>query len=321
MPRTAAHRPAARPVPAATGPTRRVAPAGDGVRAPTGDHRTVPLPDIRLPSPLAPIRSLLARAGTAPRRASAALLALAAAFAPHAATALEFECSVPGDVRLLALDIPGEKHLCEVSVTADGGTGQRRVPWYADNETLFCSAKLYELRDKYVDTWNFDCQAWPDGDGVDLLSARQRVILDEELKTMLGRGLRTDGPALDVRGVRAVSSTPLDAPGMLALQFLLPDGEDRVRLIADRADARDVVADVRNLSAQVDPVAGLQVNGAFVESIGTNGSLEVLTLLAPQGSEDMTAAPCEGRQTLRVAGDGTLVPLTSHRHVCPFDDA
>ena len=277
-----------------------------------------PLPDPRSPAPRARRANTSGGRPHAPRRARvaaiAAIAAPAALLSPLAA-ALEFECSLPGDTRFLRVDIPGESRLCEVSVTGENGEGERRVPWYADNETLFCSAKAYELRDKYVEQWGFECRRWPDGDGVDLLSGRQRAILDAQLKSLLAEADDAPPPS----GVRAVASTPFDGDaGMLALQFLEPDGGDRIRLIADSVDDWQVIVSVRDLPRRVDPVPGLRVHGAFIESISPSGALEVLTLLEPAaGSADEAAAsaPCEGRQTLRAAGDD-LVPSSPHRHFC-----
>ena len=249
-------------------------------------------------------------------RSAAALLAAALLVAPRA-DALEFECSLPGDTRFLRIDLPGEERLCEVSVTGEGGAGERRVLWYADNDTLYCSAKLYELHDKYVEEFGFDCAAWPDRDGIDRLSARQRDILDLELKSLRERG-RESEPRFEVSGVRAVASTPLDRrPGMLAMQFFTDEG-DIVRLVADESASFSVLGDVGDLAARVDPIDGLEVSGAFIDAVSDGGAIEVLTLLSPDGSGE-GPAPCEGRQTLRLDADGALVPSTPHRHVCSVD--
>ena len=267
-------------------------------------------------------------------RAWAAALALCGAGAAHEVAALEFECSAPGDVRHVRVDLPGEDHLCEVSVT--GADEERRVMWYADHETLYCSAKAYELRDKYVDTWSFDCREWPDRDGVDRLSARHRAILDIQLKSLRARA-EAGEERLDVTGVRAVASTPLERrDGVLALQFFFADGTDLVRIVLDEAGGWTTLVEVEGLAARIATVEGLVVTDAFVDAIGENGVLEVVTLLAPDDTPSDEPAPdgaaangtarrtgaapdlpaCEGRQTLRQDERQGLAPLGAHRHVC-----
>ena len=262
------------------------------------------------------------------RVVAGAIAGLSVAFFVPIAPALEFECSQFGDTRFLGVDIPGEDHLCEVSVTGEGGAGERRVLWYAENDTLFCSAKAYELRDKYVDEFSFDCHRWPDSDGIDLLSARQRAILDAELKSLLA-DTGTDGDTVSLSGVRAVASTPFDGEeAMLALQFLAPGGGDHVRIVIDSTDGTSVIAELRDLAGRVDPVPDLRTRGAFIESISPSGALEVVTLLEPEGGSGSgpeerevdtdRAMVCEGRQTFHPRA-GDLVAGTPHRHACTVD--
>jgi len=253
------------------------------------------------------------------RRAATAALAVFASALAHDVAALEFECSQPGDTRHLRVDLPGEDHLCEVSVT--GEAGERRVMWYADHESLYCSAKAYELRDKYVETWQFDCEEWPDRDGIDRLSARHRAILDIQLKSLRARA-EAGEPEVEVTGVRAVASTLLERrDGFLALQFFRADGSDFVRVVIDEAGGWRTVLELDDLAAQVSPLDEIVVTDAFIEHIGESGALEVVTLLAPGGaavgSDRADLAPvCEGRQTLRTDAASGLEPSSPHRHVC-----
>ena len=239
---------------------------------------------------------------------------------PGTASALEFECSVPGDTRFLRMDLPGEDHLCEVSVT--DAAGGRRVMWYADHETLFCSAKTYELRDRYVQTWKFDCREWPDQDGVDRLSARHRAILDLQLGALLAPDA-DGGPGAEVLGVRAAASTLLErSDGFLALQFMLAGDTDRVDIVLDEESGWRTVTEFDDLASRVTPLAGLSVTDAFVDAIGESGALDVTTLLARDGAGDTGgAAVCEGRQTLQVdTASGDVVPVGPHRYVCDEAD-
>ena len=245
------------------------------------------------------------------RRSLLTLAALAPFAAPVPVAALEFECSLPDDTRYLRVDLPGEEHLCEVSVFGGRGGEERRVMWYADNETLFCSAKAYELRDKYVDTWSFDCSQAPDRDGIDLLSPRHRAILDTQLKSLLARAA-DDAPEFRVTGVRAAASSPMpESASLLALQFFLADGTDLVRVIADEGGRWRTYAEARDLAASVPAADGFRTAGVFVLGIDGGGALEVTTLLERDG-----APPCEGRASLQVDADGTFAPTAPHRHAC-----
>jgi len=58
--------------------------------------------------------------------------------------ALEFECTSGGDKRFIRMELPGIDHLCEVSVTYTNA--ERKVMWYANHDSAFCSEKTDELR-------------------------------------------------------------------------------------------------------------------------------------------------------------------------------
>lgn len=275
-----------------------------------------------------------------PTKTALALGALAAALA-GAATATEFECEQPGDKRFLRVDLPGERHLCEVSVTAGLGS-ERRVLWYADNSTAFCFERLDDLVGRYVEEFGFECRAWPDREGVGGLSARQRTIVELELKEAIARGddvadgttaARTataaaDDPSVEseiaeeeglpprlaIEAIRAVASrTEEDEPAMLALQLFRSDGSDLVRVIADEGGRRRLVAGVERLVDWVSPIEGVRVLDAVVESVADDGTVEVVTRLAPAGGEGTL---CSGRQALQASADEGLVARTPHRHVC-----
>lgn len=242
------------------------------------------------------------------RRALALVGVIACAvFVTPAAYALEFQCETADDVRYLRVDIPGETHLCEVSVKYDYTSGHR-VLWHADNDTLFCSARAYELRDKYENLWNFNCTLWPDRDGVDKLSANQRAILDTQLKTLIKQG-QTATPAYTVNAVKAVASTPLDAQaGTLALQFFLSTG-DLTQIIIDETSSWKVFASFDDLATHVNSDSPLST--AFIESITDSGTLSVST----RTSNDSNLH-CYGNQLLMVEPGNLLKPLSAHRSVC-----
>jgi len=227
-------------------------------------------------------------------------------FAP-VASALEFQCEVQGDIRYLRVDIPGEEHLCEVSVKYEY-TGERRVMWRAENDTTFCSARAYELRDKYESKWNFKCTTWPDRDGVDQLSANQRAILDKQLISLIEQGKKST-PTFKVNAVKAVASTPLDAEaGTIALQFFLSTG-DLTQIIIDETSSWEVFATFNDLVTHVNSDSPL--SAALIESISDRGALSISTTVS-NGSE----LNCYGNQLMMVEPGNRLTPRTAHRFVC-----
>lgn len=248
----------------------------------------------------------------------ARLICLLACLALTSGTsALEFECSVPGDTRYIRVELPGEKHLCEVTV--EGDNYPLKTLWYANNDTLFCSAKAYELRDKYREQWNFDCATWPDRDGIDSLSEGQRHILDAQLKALIAEGKVADTP-YDVIAVKAVSSALGVTPGVLGLQFfragtegealhditqLLVESDGQWELLATQTGLVDVVS-------ASDPDA--RIYTVLIAAITDAGALEVATQVAsPTGS---STERCYGSQIVQFDDTGSLVAVTPHRYVC-----
>ncbi len=232
--------------------------------------------------------------------------------------AQEFECSVPGDKRYIRLELPGQEHLCEVSVTR--GDQTRRVMWYANHETLFCSAKIYELRAKYENQWGFVCTEWLDTGGIDRLSERHRAILDEELKSRIQAGLNAN-PRYRITGVKAVASNPLNlAEGTLAFQyFLLEEGADSPRdtthIIFDDGNQWRSIAQLKSLSDYIESSeTKAAITSALVSDITDAGVLSVNTILEnPISAEN--SAPCQGNQRLLIS-ESDVAPRSPHRILC-----
>jgi len=251
-----------------------------------------------------------------PLTACLAMMLMLAPLSP--ANAQEFECSVPGDKRFIRLELPGQEHLCEVSVTH--AEGDRRVMWYANNETLFCSAKIYELRQKYEDQWNFTCGEWLDTGGIDKLSERHRSILDSELKSRIETG-KNSQPTFRVTGVKAVASNPLNlAPGNLALQyFMVEEGstvtKDITHVIYDDGNDWRSVATLNTLSDYIvsEEETTQGITSALVHEISDAGVLHVNTTLDSPVAE---GASCQGNQTLLIS-EQEIEPSSPHRVVCP----
>jgi len=245
------------------------------------------------------------------------LLLLVGIVAP--ASALEFECKINSERRFIRVELPGTDHLCEVQVSYQ--TGEQRVLWYADNETLFCSAKAYDLRKKYEDTWDFVCNRWPDRDGIDELSARHRYILDTQIKGLISDG-KTSTTPFSVAAVKAAASTPInDNPGTLALQFFLQDnnGEnprDITQIIIDDGSSWKVLARIDSLAAQINTADDIQINNAIISAVTDAGAIEISTVVTADANSTAKREDCYGRQVLHAQDNGDLVARTPHRYVC-----
>ncbi len=228
---------------------------------------------------------------------------------PSLSYALEFQCDLNGDVRQLAVLIPGEQHLCEVSVDYES-TGKRKVMWHADNDSLFCSAKAYALIEKYENEWGFSCAKWPDRDGVDELSATQRSILDLQLKKHVSAGKSAEEP-VTVIAIKATASTPLDhEPGTLAIQYFLSDGSDQTEIINDNDTSWNVFATIDNMASQISGIK--LVDTALISTITDGGALEIVTAMAV----DEGGLYCHGKQVLMPDANSQLNPRTPHLVVC-----
>lgn len=234
------------------------------------------------------------------------------------AVAQEFECSLPGDKRFIRLELPGQKHLCEVTVTH--GETDRRVKWYANNETLFCSAKIHELHQKYQNQWKFNCSEWLDTGGIDTLSERHRSILDDELKKRISAGKKAE-PNFKITGVKAVASNPLNlAPGNLALQFFMVEEgstvtKDITHVIYDDGNDWRSVATLNSLSDYIvtEEEADEKIISALVHEISDSGVLHVNTTLNVPSAQGES---CQGNQTLLVS-EQDIEPRSPHRVICP----
>ena len=253
---------------------------------------------------------------------------------PSLSYALEFQCELNGDVRQLSVLMPGEQHLCEVSVAYES-TGKRKVMWHADNDSLFCSAKAYALIEKYESQWGFSCAKWPDRDGIDELSSTQRSILDIQLKKRMTAGESTADPVdegivddltddlsagdpleeakapVTVIAVKATASTPLDhEPGTLAIQYFLSDGSDQTEIIIDNDSSWSVFAIIDNMASQITGTE--PVDTALISTITDGGALEIVTTMAADDGK----LYCHGKQVLMPDANSKLNPRTPHRIVC-----
>jgi len=263
----------------------------------------------RLPtrSPVRALRSRTARSGLLLALAGALLVVIV----PGTARAT-LECELPNDRRQLRIELPGDDHLCEVSVTYQ--SGERRVLWYADNDSLFCSEKLDQLEKKYTEDWGFTCGLWPSSDGIDVLPPKHRRALDRELLARLRSGSAPD----DVR----VASISLGQEGMLIAVQWLNDRADGLTVYRDTttepaAASWQSLADIDDLTASLPDEAylddpDLAIERALLTGIDESGTLAITTIVdgADRGSV------CRGRQRLALDPQGELIARTPHRHVC-----
>ena len=230
------------------------------------------------------------------------------------AYALEYECTAQNDQRFISLEMPGEEHLCEVSVTLKNG--QRDVKWYANSESAFCTEKTAELKGKYEELWGFTCAQWPDTDGIDALNKRHRVILDAELKKQIAIGKKSN-PSYVIKAVKASASTDsTENLSLLALQFFKSKGEkpieDETHIIHDNGVSWFTHSRVKTLASYIPDENEYKVNSALISSIESDGTLEVATMV----SDNKNQQNCYGAQTFLSNVDGSLVPRSPHRFVC-----
>ncbi|MEE9321245.1 MAG: hypothetical protein V3U76_12420 [Granulosicoccus sp.] len=284
--------------------------------------------------------------------AKASIVLMSVAWTGSAHT-LEFKCDAPGDERFLRVELPGFTHLCEVTVTNQ--LGERRVLWYADHDSLYCSAKAYELRDKYEEQLKFDCVNWPDRDGIDRLSARHRGILDTQLQSLNMRGASAGKP-YGVAAVKAVASTQVnERPGTLALQFflaplktlaatppntkavttpvtadnnvkntsqtteprLLASDRDLTLVFNDTGKSWKLLVSIPQLASRIQTDSDITVKKAFINKINEAGDLDVFTIVRTPGSNISEATSCYGQQVLHTHANGAITARTPHRFLCP----
>jgi len=236
--------------------------------------------------------------------------------------ALEFECTTGDEKRFIRLELPGIEHLCEVSVTYT--TDERKVIWYANHDSMFCSEKATELKTKYEDQWGFQCNQWPDHDGVDTLTTRQRTILDAELKLLMSQGQAASNK-FQVEGLKVAATHSKDTDNLMVVQFFLhkPNSgvtNDVTHIIRDDGVSWNTQAKFDTLSSYVDANEGYIVNSALITAVSGNGAMEVITVLEPTDpllNENSNTPGCYGNQTLTAQGNGQLIARTPHRYVCP----
>ena len=253
--------------------------------------------------------------------------------------AADYECQSTDERRDIRLEIPGREHLCEVTVTKDDNN--REVKWYANQNTLFCSEKLVELKNKHIKDWGFTCTAYPDQLGIQSLTKRQRIVLDAELKRLIQIGEKAEEPFV-IGGLKAVSNQAADSSSStMVFQYFIADiltgnQQDITQIIIDNGLTWRTLSQIDNIANFVDVQEGYRVNGAMVAAVTDAGALDIITdiditntttQLALLGSDDPNLnAQCFGSLQLKPRPGGRLEPSTPHRLTCqtignPANDA
>jgi len=259
--------------------------------------------------------------------------------------ATEYECRSDQETRHIRVDYPGFDHLCEVSINKAGGS--RDVKWYADAASTFCSDKIIDLVEKHEDLWGFSCEQWPDYDGIDELSPRQRKFLDELVKS--NRTTERDDARYTLLGTRAlvgplqnddteksadllavqlfmgrVPSGPAQgdttveeaASPALAAALAAPPMSNRILLIRDDGESYDTLASQDNLNELIEiNKAGYSLDSAMIDQVHPNGEVDVTTLVSAPEDESASLPSCYGRQRFKTADDG-LLAIGEHQLVC-----
>lgn len=255
------------------------------------------------------------------------------------AIAIDYECQSSDERRDIRLEIPGREHLCEVTVTKSNNN--REVKWYANQNTLFCSEKLVELKNKHINDWGFTCTAHPDQTGIESLNNRQRTVLDAELRRVIETGVTADEPFV-VGGLKAVSNQTSDSSSStMVFQYFTADiltgsQQDITQIIVDNGLSWRTILQIDNIASFVDVQEGYKVNGAMISAVTDAGALDIITDIgitnktkqqALLGSDDPNLnAQCFGSLQLEPQPGGRLEPSKPHRLTCqslgnPANDA
>jgi len=261
--------------------------------------------------------------------------------------ATEYECRSNQETRLIRVDYPGFDHLCEVSVTKEDQS--REVKWYADSNSSFCSVKIVDLVEKYQDLWGFSCEEWPDYDGIEELSVRQRKFLDDLVRS--SRTTNNDNAQYTLLGTRALvgpltnddaensadllavqlfmgrvpsgsNSNPDQTSGdgaespALAAALVAPAMANRILLIEDNGQSYNTLATQDNLNELIEiDRAGYSLDSAMIDQIHPNGEVEVTTLVSAPGDDSSALPSCYGSQRFTSADEG-LLAISEHEFVC-----
>jgi len=245
------------------------------------------------------------------------LFALAMTFGfAGAGSATDFECITGDEVRHITLDYPGIDHLCEVSVTRQGG--KRDVKWYADNDSQFCADKLSLLIEKYQNEWSYECHLWPDRSGLDNLTKRQRTLLDTLVKRVIEEGQSGEVP-FEVTGAR-ISETQLESTNSTALiaQLFLNTStqpkESRTFYIEDSGAvfSTKTLEQVENSVTLSEP--NHRIDDVIVSAIYPSGEIEISTTVF--SSKDAKTPRCYGSQRFVKGTNGALDAVTDHKLSC-----
>ena len=248
------------------------------------------------------------------RQAIALLLGLTACSLSYAES---YRCVREGDARVINLEYPGRDNLCEVTANHEDGT--RKVVWLANGGSQFCSTKITELIGKYRNQWNWNCEPVASRTQLDTLSIRERLFLDDLVKSVVQQGRRAE-PAFVVSSVRSFSDQA-EPKSLLVVQMVIDAsdgsaGTDRVYLVAFNDEGYQLEALQVGLDRLVMPDD--RISGqALVTQMNEDRSFSVRTIYEqPNSASSESARACVGEAVLKPGADGKLTVSGEPKVAC-----
>ncbi|MBX2882570.1 MAG: hypothetical protein KTR32_21650 [Granulosicoccus sp.] len=234
----------------------------------------------------------------------------------------QYQCLNNGIQKLISLDYPGKKHLCEVSVTPVDGS--RDVKWYANQDSEFCNIKLKELVGKFQTLWGYTCEGQKKPSSLLGLNLRHRRAVDLIIKDVSREG-KDAGIPFTVTAAQAHATRLSDETlSALVVQLIMnaKDSDiskpiDRTYFIEDDGDqfrTRSVFSGLHN-SLTIDDDQ-YRIDSATVDGINSAGEIAVTTVLSALSGNTDDSIRCTGTQTLRTAADGSWFPASEHLIEC-----
>lgn len=233
-----------------------------------------------------------------------------------------FRCVNGSIERLVVLDYPGQKHLCEVAVTDQDGL--REVKWFADNDSGFCSEKIDELVGKYQGQWGYTCEVATHTTDLSTLPLRYRKIVDNIVRDASTEGETATIP-FTVTATR-VRTTKLEASSINALliQLFMTAVDESITTPVDRTyfieddgaqfRTKSVWSGLRHKIALDDDT--YRIDSAVINEINSKGEIEIETVLNLINSDNKPVQNCKGSQLLLTTENGDLTAVGQHIYSC-----
>lgn len=243
-------------------------------------------------------------------------------FAAELPATTQFKCRNAADQKIVSLDYPGRKHLCEVSTTSIEGA--REVKWYADQDSEFCNIKLKELVGKFQTLWGYRCEGLKQSSSILELTLRHRKAVEALIKDAKREG-QDAGIPFTVTDARAHAAELTDRSRVALVVQLLMDAQDinitkpidRTYFIEDdgqRFQTRSVWSGLHNSVTLEDQK--YRVDSALINGINPDGEIIVATVLSSTSELSENTISCTGNQLLKTTESGDLFPASEHLINC-----